>query len=477
MNITNHLKIKSTLFVLISLNLFSCTDSNRNKWVGNKIVTCTDDNCTTVGGYNLNSIFGGALPLGAFSTNRGQSFTASSAFTLPSYILPELSTQLIGVHCNDMHCTGVGIYNLNVITSITTPPPGSGQAFTATSEDGGKTFFTNNIQPLLPIDADTTKLAELAGITCHDKICVGVGTYNLNIFAGPIGGLPLSVVSHDNGTTFSMATRPSLPNDADTVMTNAALVGVSCPSSERCVGVGYYNFNYMVSPISVLPYSVISDDGGDNFTEVSTIILPSDAVSTSTQFSKLRAITCQNLQCVAAGFYQSSGNAALTPMPLITLSQDGGKTFTKSYQPILPSDADFSKPAEITGINCRGKRCIAIGHYNTILNMGNPVSGSPFVMISHNAGKTFSRAYQPTLPIDTDPSKAVMLTGIDCTKQSCVIVGGYNLSYFQTNVNGGIPLILFSYNHGDTFIPAPGFALPTGADTSKGAIFGLGNQF
>lgn len=326
--------------------------------------------------------------------------------------------------------------------------------------------------------ADNSKISELSGVTCNGTKCVAVGVYNLNIFAGPIGGLPLAAISYDGGVTFETGTRPALPGDADTINKDAFLFGVSCPNTEHCVAVGTYNLNDMTSPSIALPYAVISHDGGQTFTEASVPPLPtSDAMPTATQWAELRGVTCIENRCIAVGFYNRNDTMA---SPLVELSYDGGKTFTKTYRPSLPIDADPTKNAQLNGISCVNSRCVATGNYNVTfdINNGNPDTGVPFILISDDKGETFTTAYQPNLSgLNVNYAEPVLITGINCTYQTCVAVGGYNLGYEDTNIKSGSPFSIFSINRGSSFTAGPALILPTGANRSLGANFGPGNQF
>lgn len=460
--------IQKKLWVVIGIFLIlACDKSERNKtWNGSEPITCHDAACVTVGQYNLNSLFGGALALGAYSTDKGQTFTASNSFLLRSDMFnPDASIGTFGVTCDGQHCVTVGTYNMNIL--------GGGVAFpfSAISDDGGKNFQANMVQPFFPLGTDTTKLSELVGVTCNGKKCVAVGVYNLNIFAGPIGGLPLVVTSNDGGVTFSHASQVQLPADADAVNKNSFLYGVSCSSATHCVGIGQYNWD--VFTLTSLPFIVVSRDG-ENFTEPAKITLPDGA--NTTQFSKLRSIACKDLRCVAVGFYNAELIDGKTS-PIVLISTDGGSTFT-SYQPSLPADANPAQAAQLTGISCFENHCVIVGNYNvTFDNDGNPITGIPVVLVSDNSGDTFTPSRPIPLPSDTDLTKPVLLTGVHCDKKNCVTVGGYNLGYIFTNPAFGFPLTLTSQNYGQTFTLSNPFILPEDADLNKGAMFGLGNQF
>lgn len=476
----SNLKKKNLKKKLICLSLLfvfpSCTKVSTGTWTGNGPVTCGGQNCVAVGVYNLNSISNGGLPLSVFSTDGGQTFTTSSQFSLLNEMAnPATTTELYGVSCVGQNCVGSGTYNLEILG----PGPmlvGTALPLSVMSHDGGKTFFANISQPQLPIGANTKYLSQLDGITCRGQTCVAVGVYNLNLNGGvhPEGGVPLATISFDGGVTFATATQPALPIGADTVTQNSFLYAVSCPSDTRCVAVGNYNQNYFAMPQTTnLPYAVISNDGGKNFTKASAPVLPADALPN--QYATLKAVTCKNNRCVAVGLYNrvtATGSAS----PFVAISNDGGETFTKAYKPNLPIDGDNTLAAQLTGISCVDKRCVAVGNYNVSFSLGDPATGFPLVLISNDSGESFSIAYQPAIP-STGATTNALLTGVSCTDERCVAVGGYNLSYFDTNLDGGIPITLISHNRGNTFTPVPPVILPSNADLSKGAIFGTQNQF
>lgn len=455
----------------ISLIFISCHTSSRiqkgppDLWNASNPVSCSGMDCAAVGSYNLDGITAGARPLAAFSTDNGKLLTTSTQFSL----LPEMSStqsiQLFGIDCTNDHCVGVGFYNYNI-------SPNSGLPLSVTSLDGGKTFFANTSQPLLPLGSNSSAIAQLSGVTCNGQTCVAVGIYNLVITMGAAGGLPLVVTSSDGGITFTGTPQVSLPTDTDDTGTlNTFLSGISCVN-QRCTAIGNYNVDLSMGSKS-LPLIVNSNDNGQTFSTSFKPTLPTDAAVPD--LSKLRSIACNSKQCVVVGYYAlPSGVLA----PLVLVSHDGGQSFPISYKPNLPADADNTLSAQLAGISCYEEECIAVGNYNVTFDpMGNgATSGYPLILVSHDSGDSFTVAYQPPLPADSISTPNALLTGVNCILKTCMAVGGYNLGYTFTNPSGGLPYSLYSNDSGNSFILTPSIILPVGADAAKGAAFGQLSQ-
>lgn len=292
-------------------------------------------------------------------------------------------------------------------------------------------------------------------LSCVNQNCVAVGQYfQLNNSFG----LPLAVFSNDNGRTFNRASQPTLPGDANPNL-GAELLNVNC-TQEHCAAVGAYNINVMPPTIfSAVPLVTFSHNSGKTFTSAVQPPLPQDA--NLTQLAGLRGITNSDQRLVGVGFYNFIPIPPTASLPLVVISDAQGKKFIRAYRPVLPSDISTPTNAELFGVSCVMKHCVAVGTYAAT---ATPVQ-RPYVIISDDEGQSFNQLSQISVSDTTDSSNDMELKAITCNGLRCLAVGFYS----ARGITGKLPLVLMSNDGGVTFSMNPTPLLPIDANNALDA--------
>ena len=260
--------------------------------------------------------------------------------------------------------------------------------------------------------------------------------------------IPMSSFSTNGGQSFTSVSNVTLPSDSANIGSRSAMFNSIICSGSNCLAVG----SYIQLSGSRFPLVCFSSDGGHSFNCSSNITLPLDAVTGSpTLDSTFHGITCSGLNCIAVGSYT---NTSFYTLPLLSFSTNGGHSFTSTSNVILPSDAQTSFViAELNSIMCSGSNCKAVGDY---LNLsGNKVPMSSF---STDGGHTFTSVSNVTLPNDTLDSS--IFTSFVCSCSNCLAVGRY------IRIGGGtFPLLGLSTNGGYAYTSNSNVTLPSNASS------------
>ena len=244
------------------------------------------------------------------------------------------------------------------------------------------------------VDQDFTS-GGLSGASCFgsggNAVCIASGIYYTdNAF------YPLLALSSDGGKKWSYPESifKNPTTSIDSSFTRGYLSTASCTQSacdSVCVASG--NFCTTDNCDFQLPLLALSTNKGKTWTYPSSIFKNLDTnVDPKFQSGFFISSSCtgegNQAICIAAGSY-SNGSST---MPLLTLSQDGGKTW--SY----PSDIVDNLPAKIghrfigglfNAASCSGSGkkavCMASGSYFTTSG-----AGIPFLAISRNGGDTWT---------------------------------------------------------------------------------------
>ena len=158
------------------------------------------------------------VPLSYTSTNGGNSWSVSSALSLPGDVaISVANSRLRGVTCDTtrLQCTAVGSYK-NTSSNIV--------PLSYTSTNGGNSWSLSSTVPLPGDVATTTANSVLNGVACDSTRlqCTAVGSYrntSTNI-------VPLSYTSTNAGNSWSLSSTLPLPQDVATSSANSTLRGV-----------------------------------------------------------------------------------------------------------------------------------------------------------------------------------------------------------------------------------------------------------
>lgn len=251
-------------------------------------VTCDSSNCVAVGQAFLGTPSTQTKPLAYSSSDGGSSWSSPKTFVLPSLPVPQDRGGLSAVACVGNACATVG----SSFSGVTQIP------LVYSSSDGGNTWAIANPQPLPLPGAFTT--GELLGISCVGTNCVAVGE---------AGSEPLAYTSIDNGVNWALAS--SLPFSGVT----GTLYAVNCIST-HCIAVGEFSDGSVTTPLGYT-----SNDSGNTWTELVGVFAQPSGQNQGTLYS----VTCADVNCIADGDSNSSGN---NHQPLAYKSTNGGTAWT-----------------------------------------------------------------------------------------------------------------------------------------------------
>ncbi|MBP6919027.1 MAG: hypothetical protein KBB94_08935 [Legionellaceae bacterium] len=394
------------------------------------------------------------VPLSYTSTNGGNSWSVSSALSLPGDVATSVAnSRLRGVTCDTtrLQCTAVGSYK-NTSSNIV--------PLSYTSTNGGNSWSLSSTVPLPGDVATTTATAVLNGVACDSTglQCTAVGSYkntSNNI-------VPLSHTSINGGNSWSLSTTLPLPVDVITAATaNSVLNGVACDSTRlQCTAVG----SYKNTSSKTVPFSYTSFNGGNSWSLSTTLPLPADVLTTATANSVLNGVACDStrLQCTAVGSYRNTSNRTV---PFSYTSTNGGNSWSLSSALPLPGDVITTVTANsvLSGVTCDSTRlqCTAVGSYR------NTSSRTvPFSYTSTNGGNSWSLSSALPLPGDviTSATANSVLSGVTCdsTRLQCTAVGSY-----RNTSNNIVPLSYTSTNAGNSWSLSSTLPLPQDVATSS----------
>jgi hypothetical protein len=265
-------------------------------------VSCPSEWCMGVGYLN-----------GIEMTARTVYWTKSGATgEYPNVPVPEgaKNPKLLGVSCIATEsCIAVGSY-LNK----------EGEARTLTERLNGKKWAL--LESPNPAEAQSATLASVS--------CVSIEWCNASGYYNKKGTLEESFVEHWNGTEWSLQALPKLAFNS--------MFGVSCKTTEACVGVGFIKSEPMSERWNGKEWTF-------NLTPA-----PKGAKA-----SVLRGVSCVlPASCMATGHYLDSLGDELT-----LGEQWNGKEWT-----IQATKNPEGKSLSLDGVSCVGiESCIAVGHY------------------------------------------------------------------------------------------------------------------
>jgi hypothetical protein len=389
--------------LFFSMPIFAASNiaSSANDRYNLEQVTCdsSGQKCTAVGYYYYSDLYTDDYKLISFtSTDGGSNWTASTPFS-PK----QNSGYLKGVACssNGQKCTTVG-YNNHTLLSFT-------------SIDGGN-HWTSSVS-LPPTQGAGGNMLEAVACDSKGKRCVAVGSYSNDNHTQT----PLVLISVDGGTTWTAkATLPPTRNVSKQY--RSELESVACDSNgQKCIAVGYdyyyQNGNYIYSPLSL-----ITDDGGYNWTASN---MPSPAPNVNREHLYSIACDSNGQKCTAVGYYwihNTSGD-----FPLMMITTDGGENWVNSTTQLIEQNIY----GELKSVSCdsNAENCIAVGEsYH-----------KPLSLISSDGGDNWELS-------TTTPALQSIACGI--SGKQCTAVGSFvnedglqaPLSYKSTD--GGISWVI-----------------------------------
>jgi hypothetical protein len=280
---------------------------------------------------------------------------------------------LAAVSCPTLHsCMAVGTQGSSTQTALAEQWDGKRWSVVPTPATGA---------------TDTT----LTAVSCSSPVaCTAVG-YTQSGLGLAYPGTP--VAERWNGTSFVLQSFPE-PSGTDV---GAYPSGVACPSSNRCVAVGFYDLS------GAGEHSIAANWNGTSW-----------SLQTFSGYSAdLNSVSCASVRsCVGVGNF--GGQTA-------ALRWDG-TTWTRMH----PSNPTTPQPGDgLDAVGCTGVpavSCQAVGDEST-----GDLSSSTFGLGWN--GSTWSMEYTPS------PGNAPSLSAVSCASaNACVAVG-----YQQTHV-GGLPL-------------------------------------
>jgi hypothetical protein len=242
----------------------------------------------------------------------------------------------------------------------------------------------------------------------------------------PVPTGPPPIVRWD-GTSWQPA--PVAPNP---VISDAALVGVSCPTATWCLAVGEYREGLATRPLA-------ERWNGSTWSHVADLPVPADVTV------DLKAVSCTAVdRCVAVGSKTRPGE-----QPSSFAARWTGTAWTDE------SAASFAaNPFPLNDVSCVGTTCVAVGN----------ASSSVVAIRSDAAGAWANMPPPPGAPVIYDERNAVQVAcaaTTSCAATSVQFLGGgigTNLSYWNGTSwsvpadTGGLSPAFFA----DVACPAPG---------------------
>ena len=261
---------------------------------------------------------------------------------------------------------------------------------------------------------------ELIGISCPASgTCLGVGEETPRS-----GGAGMLIERFSGGTWTPEQAQPPLPAGAEP--TGASWLNyIACSSPTACTAVGAYST--ATAGASIANTGLVETLSGTTWTPAS-VPLPPDAGPDNRAF--LDSVGCPAAGgCVAVGVnfaYNSQGDETSSQGQIAT---ENGSTWTSSEAP-LPADAATASQqfAALVAVSCSGPgACTAVGTYRD-------KNGNSQGLIDTLANGTWKPARAP-LPKgavashgDTGGFPGVELGGVSCASGTCAAVGNYRVS-------------------------------------------------
>jgi photosystem II stability/assembly factor-like uncharacterized protein len=228
--------------------------------------------------------------------------------------------------------------------------------------------------------------ATLTTVTCPE----GTTCYAAHPSLGPA----VVEVTTDGGATWSAEPLP----DGVRLTSN-----VSCPTADRCVGLGYV----ATDTGEEVPSAVVTTDGGATW---SVNPLPTDV-------GRLHSLACPSRDaCIGVGYAaQPTGTSAPGSRSVAVTTTDGAGTWTTS-----PLPSTFA-PAATGGIGCMtALDCVVVGT-NTLTTTAHPQVPTGYALSTTNGGTSWSPA---VLPSGTGPFLSVSCSINRCLASSETTTAG-----------------------------------------------------
>jgi len=301
---------------------------------------------------------------------------------------------------------------------------GGSPAVVSTSEDNGKTWTSLPVTNLPSLD--TT----IVSLFCEEQslnpiLCIAAGYFTNGNNSTP---LLISNMSNSSEGTWQAHTSFSNINTSVAHANNVATPkeNISC-NVDTCLVMG----NYYDSSNSK-PFGIVTDGWFDWGGFTLPVKVTNDIFINSSH--------CVDKQCIAGG---STNN-----QPILTLSQDGGKTWNAA-QNFMPAGA---ANGVINYVKCKGSSCLAIGLY------GSPAV--PFSTTSDDGGQTWT----PSTNIATWPTngKGVLSQVASCNDTVCVAAHELltsSIPSYNTQL-----ILMVSNDYGKSWVVNQVANLPTGSN-------------
>lgn len=288
--------------------------------------------------------------------------------------------------------------------------PSSFTALTLRSENNGATWRYDDIQQLLPSNANIHSILDRP-TDCNAQSCVMIGSYLTNSKM-----TPFMIVTNPFNHTWKLIDDMRLVPYGTR---SSGLSQLSC-SGTTCIAVGYYrSFLRKTYP---LIYGTINH--GQSWWSVTKV----KNYQTKFPFNEV-ALSCADTFCVEAGLYRDRISKTVAFLPAFLVSSNNNRTWELNNNvDALP--LDFTGVEAINGIQCMNSSCIVYGAYKTTAK-----NLAPFMMSSQDRGQHWAF-------VDAEAIKANLaaIQFAACTSAECIIVGvGKTAGTLSTVVstNGG----------------------------------------
>lgn len=341
------------------------------------------------------------------------------------------------------------------------------------SEDKGSSW---HIKTLSDIITNVT----LKSISCVDANCVlVVHDHNLPEGSEYIHDLPIFLVSHDYGTTWSKTSLYTHPYEFISAHTSKVLC-----VEKRCIAIANYKRLFDLG-VARHPLIMTSENSGDTWSYVDKIpgidpecytdlkkiylhknnyivvgsyadkalILINKGNDNKWQIIKnivdfpdggestIYDVTCTNDTCIASGVIKK----AFKNTPLLLISKDNGETwqYIKNYKK-FPHNYNHYDSTALYSISCSNHTCVSVG---TLLqeSHGYIYSRYPVLFVTYDEGNTWTYIRNiHTLPNDVTGGS---INTVSCNGNICVAAGYYE---HQNSVS---PILIITNDGGQTWEP------------------------
>lgn len=322
----------------------------------------------------------------------------------------------------------------------------------ASSHDGGDTwFYPTTILSELPHSESSR--AQFNGAACSGVNCTAVGFFKY-LSPGNIT-MPLCATSFDSGNTWNYpeSVITNLPSDFE----SGNFESLPRCSNGNCIAAGKYTTHTQTQ----MPLLAVSHNHGLTFEYPPSIFsnLPADF----SDYSRFNTTTSIGHTFIAAGQYRNQFN---NTVPLLSVSQDGGYTFTYPQTILSQLPADFKRGGIFNGLSCSENACVAGGTYVT-LSLTTQVY--PLIAVSHDLGSNW---FYPTIATQLPPNflKMNFLKSVSCSGQNCIAVGQFQIQSEEPE-STRLPFLMSSQDGGEHWMTPPSILNGLPADFQNNGKF------